>query len=477
MKTKIKIRLSLVLVLCLLQGAEAQQRKRNITSAEAAQAVGEVAAFQNFPADYRLTEIGSVLGGELWFHIFTCWLKEPQLWRTLVFDNGGAYLGYYETRNEPVELERSGIVFPGHSYSVESGDAAEGEYDSGDAHIVGFSELGPPDEVKFEKKAYRFISSPKRLRPDAPGFRFSLVAGRMVDAMNHGRYLRIRDDFAPAAQEKLSEERTKTVFANLRIKLGKVERLDTPWVQAEDTAVFPITFDKGVLGLKLTLDAEDRITGLWILPYKTAFPDIGNHAAPITLPFDGRWRTMWGGDNRQTSKYFGNRARHHAREFVIADRHGKTYREEGKRNEDYFAFGRPVLAPAAGQVVAVVDGVEDSRPHAPNSFAGLGNMVVIAHASNEVSVLGHLMNGSIGVHTGEVVTVRQPLARCGNSGDSTQPSLYYHLQDSPAPDTGSGYRPEFRGVLIWNQNRAQSEERHAPLRGEYVEHHALPAEE
>ena len=128
-------------------------------------------------------------------------------------------------------------------------------------------------------------------------------------------------------------------------------------------------------------------------------------------------------------------------------------------------------------MVAVVDGVEDSRPHAPNSFAGLGNMVVIEHSTNEVSVLGHLMNGSIGVATGDVVVVRQPIARCGNSGDSTQPSLYYHLQDSPVPDTGSGYVPEFRGVLIWNQSRAQAEERHAPVRGEYVEHHALPAEE
>lgn len=473
---KMIVRLGLLAFL-LLSMAGAQERKRTVTSAEALSGVREVAGFQNFPDGFRLARMGSVLGGGNYFHIFTTWLKDNQLWRTLVFDNSGNYLGYYETKDEPAELERNGIVYPGSSYSVETGDAEEGVFDSGDAHIIRFSTNGPPDTVKFEEKTYTFVSSPKRIRPDAEGFRFMVVASRMVDLMNKGRYLTIRDDFSPSALAKLPEDRTKTVFANLRQRVGKVERLDAPWVQAEGKAVFPITFEKGVLGLELTLDDQNRISGLRILPYKEAFPDLGAHQTPITLPFGGRWRVMWGGDNRQTSKYFGNRARHHAREFVIADRYGKTYVEEGKRNRDYFAFGRPVVAPAVGVVVKVVNNIADNKPHSPNPFAGLGNVVVIQHATNEVSVLGHLMYDSITVKTGEVVKVQQPIARCGNSGDSTQPSIYYHLQDSSVVDTGSGYRPVFRNMLIWEKGRGTVAAEHTPIRGEYVEQHSLPGKE
>ncbi|VGO17931.1 hypothetical protein PDESU_06533 [Pontiella desulfatans] len=474
MEANKRIRFIGLLAVGLLLAVGAEDRKSNITSADARRTVGEVAAFQQFPADYRLARMGSIRGGEAFFHIFTTWLKDTGKWRTLVFENSGAYLGYYETSNEPAELEKSGITYPGHSYSAESGDNAEGEFDSGDSHTIVFSTNGPPDLVKFEEKTFTFVSSPKRIRPDTPGYRFVLVANRMADSINQGRYLRIRDDFSARALAKLSEERTKTAFANLRQRLGKIERLDAPWVQQESIAVFPVSFEKGVVGLELSLDADDKISGLRILPFTTAFPELPPHQTALTLPYGGRWRVMWGGDNRQTSKYFGNRVRQHAREFVIADRYGLTYLEEGKKNADFFAFGRPVVAPAAGEVIAVVNGVEDNRPRSPNTFAGLGNMVVIQHATNEVSVIGHLMNDSILVKTGQVVAVRQPIARCGNSGDSTQPSIYYHLQDNPAPDTGSGYRPQFRNVLIWDRGRGRVDAKHSPSRGEYVEQHSAP---
>lgn len=476
MKTK-KSWLAGLLAILMLPCAGAQERKRNVSSSEALSSVRDVAGVQGFPDGFRVARMGSVLGGGRYFHIFTTWLKDNQLWRTLVFDNSGNYLGYYETKNEPVELEKTGIIYPGNSYNVESGDVEEGVFDSGDAHIIRFSTNGPPDIVKFEQKSYTFVSSPKRVRPDASGFRYMVVASRMVDLMNKGRYSRIREDFSPSALAKLPDARMRAIFANLRQRVGKVERLDPPWVQADGKAVFPITFEKGVLGLELILDDLDRISGLRILPYKEVFPDIGEHRTPLALPFGGRWCVLWGGDNRQTSKYFGNRGRHYALEFVIANRYGKTYSEEGERNEDYFAFGRPVGAPADGVVVEVINNIEDNKPHSPNPFAGLGNVVVIQHATNEVSVLGHLMHGSITVSTGDVVKVRQPIARCGNSGDSSQPSIYFHLQDSSEVGAGTGYRPVFRNTLIWEEGRSHVAAKHTPVRGEYVAHHSLPAKE
>ncbi len=466
-----------VFVVLLAVGTGAQERKRNITSAEAERAVGEVAAFQGFPEKFRLARMGSVEAEGRHFHIFTTYLDETRRWRALVFANSGTYLGYYETADEPAELEKGGIVYPGGSYSIATGDEEEGVFDTGNAHIITFGPDGPPAEVKFEKRRFTFFSSPKRVQPENPGFRFVAVADRLVNAMNHGRYARARDEFGEQARARLDEEQTRLVFSNLRMRLGKVEHLEVPWIQDEETAVFPATFERGMLGLKMTLEENDKIAGLWVLPFETAFPDIGKNQTPLGLPFAGRWRVLWGGTTRETSKYFGNRGRHHALEFVVADRYGNTYLEEGRRNEDYFAFGRPVLAPSDGTVVAVVQGVPDNRPGAPNPFASLGNAVVIQHATNEVSVIGHLMDKSIVVKEGDVVTARQQVGRCGNSGDSTQPSIYYHLQDSPVPLGGSGYRARFAGVLVWKQGLAHASQEHVPSRGEYVEQHGVSSEE
>jgi hypothetical protein len=180
----------------------AEERKDNISASNARLAVAEVAAFQQFPADFRLTRLGSVEAGGTYYQIFSTWLKETGQWRTLVFSNGGAYLGYYETRNEPVELEKSGIVFPGPGYGVESGDNEEGVFDSGDAYVISFTELGPPDKVELgiEKKTFVFVSSPKRVRPDAPGYRFVTVAERMVNAMRRG----CRTSIPPSFQSRSS---------------------------------------------------------------------------------------------------------------------------------------------------------------------------------------------------------------------------------------------------------------------------------
>jgi murein DD-endopeptidase MepM/ murein hydrolase activator NlpD len=197
----------------------------------------------------------------------------------------------------------------------------------------------------------------------------------------------------------------------------------------------------------------------------------------LTLPFDGRWRVLWGGDTKDTNRHYGNRSQQYALEFVVADRYGRTYEEEGKKNEDYFAFGRPVLAPAAGRVIGVVQGVEDNKPGSPNPYSALGNAVIIQHSTNEVSVISHLKHESIVVKMGEAVDVRQPVGLCGNSGDTEEPRIHFHLQDSPVIQTGSGYRLVFDNVLVWNRRLALSLAKYTPIQGSYVEQQLLRPKE
>jgi murein DD-endopeptidase MepM/ murein hydrolase activator NlpD len=50
------------------------------------------------------------------------------------------------------------------------------------------------------------------------------------------------------------------------------------------------------------------------------------------------------------------------------------------------------------------------------------------------------------VQAGERVRRGQPLGRVGNSGNSSEPHLHFHLQDSPTPLSGIGLPLVFRRV-------------------------------
>ena len=74
-----------------------------------------------------------------------------------------------------------------------------------------------------------------------------------------------------------------------------------------------------------------------------------------------------------------------------------------------------------------------------------GNHIFLAAPGGEVVALCHLQRGSVGVRVGQYVRAGEPIERCGNSGNSTEPHL--HLQrEAPAGRLGRRWphqrRPE-----------------------------------
>jgi serine/threonine protein kinase len=67
-----------------------------------------------------------------------------------------------------------------------------------------------------------------------------------------------------------------------------------------------------------------------------------------------------------------------------------------------------------------------------------GNQIVIEVAPREFLFLCHLQPGSITVQPGDRVATGQVLGRIGNSGNTSEPHLHIHLQDSPTDDEGDG---------------------------------------
>jgi murein DD-endopeptidase MepM/ murein hydrolase activator NlpD len=63
--------------------------------------------------------------------------------------------------------------------------------------------------------------------------------------------------------------------------------------------------------------------------------------------------------------------------------------------------------------------------------------------------LVHLHKGSLLVRPGDPVAVGQPVAACGNSGNSTQPHVHVQVMDSTDLLAARGLPMVFRSYLAW----------------------------
>lgn len=185
--------------------------------------------------------------------------------------------------------------------------------------------------------------------------------------------------------------------------------------------------------------------------------------ARLELPFDGEWYVAWGGRVPHRNYHVAAPDQRFAYDFLVA-RDGASHTGDGAQNRDYHCFGRPVLAPAAGRVVTAVDSVPDNSPGEMNRAVPPGNHVVIDHGGGEYSLLAHLRRGSVAVDVGGSVERGERVGECGNSGNSSEPHLHYHMQTGSAFGEGVGLPAPFTGY------RADGEyvERGEPVRGQRI---------
>jgi len=146
-----------------------------------------------------------------------------------------------------------------------------------------------------------------------------------------------------------------------------------------------------------------------------------------TLPFFGEWTVSQGHSGEYTHKG----AWKHAWDFVITDRNGQQYKGSGDFHEDYFCFGKAVVAPFDGTVIEAVNHIEDNIIGDVNTRENWGNTVVIKHNDHLYAKLSHLKYHSLEVKAGDQVKKGQLLGRCGNSGRSPYPHMHFQFQTTP----------------------------------------------
>jgi murein DD-endopeptidase MepM/ murein hydrolase activator NlpD len=145
-------------------------------------------------------------------------------------------------------------------------------------------------------------------------------------------------------------------------------------------------------------------------------------------------------------------------------RGGKSHKGNGKNNEHYYCFGKRVLAPGAGVVVALANGVEDNVPGEMNPRQAMGNYVIIDHGNGEYSFLAHFKKGSVAVAQDQRVELREFLGLCGNSGNSSEPHIHYHLQTTAWFQQGKGLPAQFQDYVADGKPVKRGE----PVKGQAV---------
>jgi hypothetical protein len=280
--------------------------------------------------------------------------------------------------------------------------------------------------------------------------------------------------FAASFREAVPLARIESSAAESEASLGKLVELRQAdeSKDASRTRSTVLAFrERGTEVFTVTLDASGVLIGLRVADLvdreQTGPGPADAYVAKRTylLPGKGGWYVANGGPTSAVNHHVGNTQQWYAFDLDKRDPQGKEARGDGKRNEDHLVFGELVLAPAEGTVVAVIDAVDDYPPGERERYVVPGNSVVIDHGGDEFSVLAHLQRGSIVVKVGQKLKAGQTLGKVGNSGNTSDPHVHWHLANKAGLSRGSGLPIRF-GALLVNGKRVENAR---PVRGDVIE--------
>ena len=251
-------------------------------------------------------------------------------------------------------------------------------------------------------------------------------------------------NMAPQMQEKMRQRNMMTGFRTAVMEsLGDSVTVGEDSTKSQGGVILHRRVLRGaVTGVEAeiswTLDSQERIAGFAVRPrgMKEAPSKYLDYQTktPLRLPFEGEWTVFNGGRTLDRNHHAAVRNQRFALDLAVA-KEGKTHGGDGAKIEEYYCWGLRLLAPAAGTVVAVENSLLDNSMGTTDREHPAGNHVILDHGNGEYSFLAHMQRGSVAVTPGDRVTAGQLLGLVGNSGNTSEPHLHYHLQDAPTfPD-------------------------------------------
>lgn len=212
--------------------------------------------------------------------------------------------------------------------------------------------------------------------------------------------------------------------------------------------VYRATFERALSNILMSLNSQDKINGLYIAPPEpVGIPILERNITNMNLPFNEEIFVYWGGTTLDQNYHLSEVSQQYAYDLLMV-KDGASYDGDASKNEDYYVFGKEVIAPCDSRVVSVIEGVKDNIPGETNPAQLTGNTVVLQTANNEYILLAHLMEASIVVEEGEEVRQGDLLGLCGNSGNSTEPHLHLSLQNTMEMEEATGGKMYFDQIIV-----------------------------
>ncbi len=299
------------------------------------------------------------------------------------------------------------------------------------------------------------------------------IARALLAHLVAGRFEEASLNFDAAMLNALPPSKLKTFAQQLDGQVGKFQKVAEVRHVTEGgfkVALLVADYERARLDVTVAFDGEGKVGGLFFKPSggaerkpaSTRFADYVTKTQ-LRLPFDGEWFVFWGGRTIEENYHVIAVDQRFAYDLVVVH-DASSHRPDAKDNSGYYCWDSPIYAPAGGVVTESVDGIEDNVPGVMNRAAPAGNHIVIDHGNGEYSLMAHLRRGTIGVHVGDHVKTGALVGHCGNSGNSSEPHLHYHLQNGPHFGSGEGLPAQFHDYCADGKPVASGE----PKRGQRI---------
>ena len=185
------------------------------------------------------------------------------------------------------------------------------------------------------------------------------------------------------------------------------------------------------------------------LSYKTGSFCICDKLVPsLSPPLDGKGWTIFNAcctskGAHQNSVLPVNGVLYNSQRFAIdfmkLDENNNLYTGDPSTPSNWHCYDQKVFAVNDGEVVSVLEGLEDQPPGSlpdPESLTlktVTGNHVILKLQPHVYAFYAHLRKDSIQAKVGDKVKKGDEIARVGNSGNTSAPHLHLHLMDTPSP--------------------------------------------
>ncbi len=269
-----------------------------------------------------------------------------------------------------------------------------------------------------------------------------------TERFNSGDYDGIYDLYDAGMKNTYTSIQTRNYFGKtIKSLTGEIESMQF-YTLRDGAHVYRVFFDKSVADLTITLSPQSKINGLLISkPKPLEMPLLERNTTLMSLPFNGEWFVYWGGVTEGQNIHVKEVAQQYAYD-IIKVKDGASYEGDPSLNESYFAFGEDIIAPCDARVVRVIDGVPDNIPGETNVQELTGNTIVLRTDRDEYVLLAHLMKNSIIVEEGQDLRKGEIMAKCGNSGNSTEAHLHLSLQNDLEMEDSIGAKLYFDRIEV-----------------------------